>query len=205
MSQTLLLTSFDIWEPHHITNSSNDLLEELLLRNLLPTNVQLLQKLPVDFELAPQIVIAKIMELQPDLVVCCGMAEKRSRLTIEVCGSFETETYTTTVNVSHLVKSLNCTDLSQDAGKFVCNHLYYSVLKFLELTGLQKPCLFIHVPLLNEFNLEAIVADFMTILHSFFGVADQRYELPAALTLTLSQRAREPDSSSLLLGEKGWG
>jgi pyroglutamyl-peptidase len=42
-----------------------------------------LRQLPVDIELASKSVISKIAELQPDIIICCGMAESRSQLTIE--------------------------------------------------------------------------------------------------------------------------
>ena len=50
------------------------------------------------------------------------------------------------------------------AGTFVCNHLYYSVLKHIQDTAIATQCIFVHVPVLTENNLESIVADFSLIL-----------------------------------------
>ena len=44
----LLLTSFDIWLPHHKSNSSDDLLEEVTRLNNLPLALTTVRKLPVD-------------------------------------------------------------------------------------------------------------------------------------------------------------
>ncbi len=125
----------------------------------------LLRKLPVDFQLAPQYVIAQMDVLQPDLVICCGMAEHRSLLTVESTGRHKTDALSTAVAVDRLVKRLEFTEVSHDAGTFVCNHLYYAVLKYIRDRGLNCRCLFVHVPVLNEMNLAPVLKDFLAILH----------------------------------------
>jgi pyroglutamyl-peptidase len=132
MLPRILLTSFDIWKPHHITNASDDLLAELLVRNHITENMHLIRKLPVDFELAPQQVIAKMNDWQPDIVICCGMAEKRSHLSLEANGKQAEQTLHTSISLHALLEPLSGTVLSHDAGKFVCNHLYYAVLKYIQ-------------------------------------------------------------------------
>lgn len=42
--------------------------------------------------------------------------------------------------------------VSNHAGNFVCNHLYYNALEHAALRGLSAPCLFIHVPMSLECN-----------------------------------------------------
>jgi pyroglutamyl-peptidase len=162
-TQRVLLTSFDIWEPHHISNASDDLLAELIQRNLLDDRVHLLRKLPVDFELAPQQVCAEIERLQPEVVICCGMAEQRSQLTIETNGKYQEKILETSIAVESLVETLTVTTISHDAGSFVCNHLYYAVLEFIQGDRC-KQSIFIHVPILNQLNLENTVNDFKLIL-----------------------------------------
>ncbi|MDX2241306.1 MAG: peptidase C15 [Leptolyngbyaceae cyanobacterium bins.302] len=164
MPSSLLLTSFDIWKTHHTSNASDDLLKELLLRNIVGEPIQLLRKLPVDFELAPKQVIAAMERLQPRLLVCCGMAERRSYLCVESNGKFENETIYTSVDVRKLVQGLLFTRVSHNAGGFVCNHTYYSVLKYIQTTQVATHCIFVHVPCINSENCAAIVADFSTIL-----------------------------------------
>ncbi|HIK15709.1 MAG TPA: peptidase C15 [Leptolyngbyaceae cyanobacterium M33_DOE_097] len=164
MNPSLLLTSFDIWEPHHITNSSDDLLDELTYRKLLPANTHLLRKMPVHFQIAPQLVIRAIEHAKPDLIVCCGMAEKRHWLSLEANGKYMGEVVHTTINLEHLKTQLKFTEISHDAGLFVCNHLYYTVLKYLQKSAFDCPCLFVHVPALNAVNTEMLVSDFAQML-----------------------------------------
>ena len=72
----------------------------------------------------------------------------------------------TAINLADLIVGLNRTEISNDAGKFVCEELYYSVLKYIEVNGLKSQCIFIHVPVLTEDNRDVIVEDFMKILSS---------------------------------------
>ena len=166
MGKKFLLTSFDVWEPHQRSNSSDDLLTELLKQDLLPENSSLLQKIPVSFQLAPEFVIAQINELKPDVIICCGMAEARSVLTIESNGKGQQEIIHTSVDLERLIQRSIATQISHDAGSFVCNHLYYSVLRYLRERQLATQCIFVHVPVLNTANLPTIVQDFLIILQT---------------------------------------
>lgn len=167
MLPRILLTSFDIWKPHHVTNASDDLLAELLARNHITEHMHLMRKLPVDFDLAPQQVIAKINDWQPNFVICCGMAEKRSHLCLETNGKQADQILHTSIGLDELIESFSATVLSHDAGKFVCNHLYYTVLKYIQDHGLTTQCLFVHVPILQAENLVSILADFTSLLETF--------------------------------------
>ncbi|MBE9182303.1 peptidase C15 [Oculatella sp. LEGE 06141] len=162
-TRTLLLTSFTVWQPHHTTNSSDDLLLEVLNTNP-PSNLHFLRSLPVDFEAAPQQVIARFNELQPDGVVCCGMAETRSQLTVEARAILRNRVLYPKVNVETLVAGSRTTAVSKDAGRFVCNTLYYRMLHHLHRQYSSAQCVFVHVPVLLPDNREAIVADFRRIL-----------------------------------------
>lgn len=160
----ILLTSFDVWKPEHRSNASDDLLDRLTARNLLPQGIHLLRKLPVDFQRAPETVIAEMESVNPSHVVCCGMAEKRELLTVESNGKHQDAILTTDVNMEALIEGLPATAVSHDAGSFVCNHLYYCVLRYVREHQLTIPCIFVHVPVLNQSNCESIVSDFSTIL-----------------------------------------
>lgn len=166
MSKRILFTSFDVWMPHQTSNSSDDLLGEMSHRDLLPSNSHSVRKVTVDFQLAPEIVISQIKDFQPDLVICCGMAESREILTVESTGQFAGETLRTSVNIIDLVTNLPMTEVSHDAGRFVCNFLYYLVLKHIQTTSMNCECVFVHVPILNEANLEPILADFSALIQS---------------------------------------
>lgn len=164
MVKKLLLTSFETWLPHQRSNASDDLLNELIDRNLLPEDCHLVHKLPVDFDLAPYQVMMKIKALQPDVILCCGMAESRQLLTVESNGKSEQDILFTPLPLKKLTQGLQMTEISHDAGQFVCNALYYSVLKFLQIHQLPSHCLFIHVPILQAGNREAIVTDFLQLI-----------------------------------------
>ena len=165
MVNKILLTSFTTWLPHQISNSSDDLLQEIIKFNYEFISPKLLRQLPVDIELASCCVINKIKELRPEAIICCGMAERRSKITIEAqarCGDCLLKT---AVDLPKLVIDSSTIELSYDAGKFVCEGLYYSVLKHISENQLNLPCIFVHVPILHEKNLAAMVADFQLILH----------------------------------------
>ncbi|MBE9011732.1 peptidase C15 [Pseudanabaenaceae cyanobacterium LEGE 13415] len=156
----ILLTSFTTWLDHHRSNASDDLIEAILDR--IPSDCHVLRQLPVCFELAPKYTIEKIKELQPDITICCGMAETRQKLSLESNGKFQSNILRSRLNLDQLMESTTITEISHDAGNFVCNYLYYQVLK--HCAGTKRQCLFIHVPVLTELNQTMIVEDFLSIL-----------------------------------------
>ena len=165
MTVKILLTSFDTWMPHQTSNSSDDLLGKISQLNVLPDSLIFLRKLPVDYEAAPKQAIAKIDRLQPDAVICCGMAESREKLTVESQAFSGQDCLKTLVNLKQLVADLPSTEISHDAGKFVCEALYYSVLKHLQISEKSNiPCIFVHVPVLHPVNIEMIATDFWAIV-----------------------------------------
>lgn len=164
----ILLTSFDTWMPHQTSNASDDLLVKVAARfSFLADCLIFLRKLPVDDRVAPKRAIAKIKQVQPDAVICCGMAESRDRLTVESQAVYGQHCLKTSVNLPNLVADLTGTEISHNAGKFVCEALYYSVLNYLKKSNSAKPeipCIFVHVPVLHPENIEAISADFWAIV-----------------------------------------
>jgi pyroglutamyl-peptidase len=170
MPRKILLTSFQTWLPHQKSNSSDDLLNLINLVNIhrvqqLKLNSLLfLRQLPVNIELATQQVIDAIKVINPHGIICCGMAESRSELSLESCASWDQDCVFTKVNLNELVNCLNDTNISHNAGKFVCEGLYYRVLKYIQTEKLYLPCIFVHVPALLPDNLSLIEADFQTII-----------------------------------------
>lgn len=160
----ILLTSFQTWLPHQVTNSSDDLLDHLekqTFKQLFPT---FLRQLPVDISLASQQAIAAINDIQPQVVICCGMAESRQQLTLESHARGQKDKLYTTINLEKLVLKLSNTSISYDAGKFVCEGLYYQVLHHLRNSHPNSHGLFVHVPVLTEINLYHIINDCNLIL-----------------------------------------
>ncbi len=165
MPKNILLTSFTTWLPHQISNSSDDLLEKLTTFNYLSLSLSFLRKLPVDVALASSYVIDKINDITPDVIICCGMAECRNQLSIESNATCGDMILRTNIELEKLLDDVDRIQISHDAGKFVCEGLYYAVLKYIFDSKLKADCIFVHVPILTEKNLSLIVEDFMLILH----------------------------------------
>ncbi|MDJ0742348.1 MAG: peptidase C15 [Xenococcaceae cyanobacterium MO_167.B27] len=159
---TLLLTSFTTWLAHQKSNSSDDLLAIIASKNT--SKDYFLRQLPVDVDLASNLAIAILKKIQPQGIICCGMAESRKQLTIESNATCNENCLLTSLDLQPLISKLSHSAISHDAGKFVCEGLYYQVLQYLEKSDLSIPCIFVHVPILNKDNESIIVQDFQTIL-----------------------------------------
>lgn len=170
MPHKILLTSFDTWLPHHKSNSSDDLLNEISKLNEPSSFLTFWRLLPVDINLSSSYVIAKINEFQPDTIICCGMAESRNQLTIESNAKCGDTLLKTQINLQELLTDLSSVEISDDAGKFVCEGLYYSVLNYIDKWQLNINCIFVHVPVLTEENIAEIVADFKLIIRKLGGL-----------------------------------
>ncbi|OKH20788.1 peptidase C15 [Chroogloeocystis siderophila] len=169
MPPQILLTSFTTWLPHQKSNSSDDLIakiHELYLTNSdlkLPL-LTVLRRLPVDTQQASNYVISKITEIQPNAIICCGMAESRSQLTVEsraTCGNIALRS---PIDLEQLIAELSVTQISHDAGKFVCEGLYFAVLNHITTQKLNSHCLFVHVPILTDENIQQVTKDFILII-----------------------------------------
>lgn len=162
MNNTILVTSFSTWKPHHTTNSSDDLLDLIIEREL--DSLHFLRRLPVEFELAPEHVLKKFNELRPKVLICCGMAEERTKLHIESRAVLNEQVLQTSVDLVELITDLHMTEISHDAGQFVCNTLYYKTLEHLSRQDEEHHSIFIHVPVITEENEHHLVADFLSII-----------------------------------------
>ena len=167
--RTILLTSFATWKSHQRSNASDDLLLEVLKINRSPA-IYGLRQLPVNVPVAKALIIGKIHQLQPQVVICCGMAESRHQLNLESRAMVGDQSIYTSLNLKKLVENLKNTEISQDAGRFVCNGLYYAILNYLQSHHLDVQCLFVHVPILTPTNQVEIVADFLAILERVLTV-----------------------------------
>lgn len=162
MYHPILITSFSTWKPHHNSNSSDDLLHLLVESG--HDSFHSLRKLPVDFELAPQQVLVRFNELRPRVLICCGMAEERTKLSIEFRAVLDDRTQQTSIDLQRLTTDLTMTEISHDAGEFVCNTLYYRMLEHLYLQEQRHDCIFVHIPVLTEENKHLLAADFIAII-----------------------------------------
>ncbi|HEY9762051.1 MAG TPA: peptidase C15 [Trichocoleus sp.] len=164
MPSPILITSFAPWKAHQVSNASDDLLASLEQRRALPSNAILMRQIPVNFQLAPCQVIAKLVELRPSILICCGMAENRQRLNLELNGKRDDRVLKTSLNLSALSRGTQLTEISDCAGTYVCNHLYFTVLDFIQKTRFPTQAIFVHVPCLTPSNQPFLEADFTLIL-----------------------------------------
>ncbi len=167
-SSDILITSFVPWLAHQKSNSSDDLIAALQDRGKLPADSVWLRHVPVCFELAPTLVISEMQKLRPRAVICCGMAENRARLSVEQRAVEQQTAGTerilqTSVNVQALLKETTHSEVSYDAGRYVCNHLYYQVLAAIDSSSLDTVAIFVHVPILNDQNMAVMSSDFLKI------------------------------------------
>ncbi|MGK7923849.1 MAG: peptidase C15 [Spirulina sp.] len=162
--KTVLVTSFQTWMSHQKSNSSDDLLARVQEEMFTDLALIFLRGLPVDIEKASQKTIAVLQEVQCDRVVCCGMAESRRILTVESNARRGKECLKTAIDLPNLVSQLKMTQISHDAGQFVCEGLYFEVLDYLQASQSSASCLFVHVPILTPENEAEILADFKTLL-----------------------------------------
>lgn len=153
---TILLTSFAPWLHHQQSNSSDDLL--VSIQDDSQKKLLFLRQLPVNTHRASERVIKAIQDKNPDLVICCGMAESRYRLSLESNARSGTKKLLTPIPLGNLIKNLNYSYISHNAGQFVCEELYFQVLQH------HPRALFVHVPLLTDKNFAIIQRDFQKII-----------------------------------------
>lgn len=162
MTKKVLITSFTTWKPHQSVNASDELLGQIQWPGL--HSFHLLRRLPVNFEEAPKQVRARFEVLKPDILICCGMAEERQKLHIESRATVDDKTLTTRVDLHWLTRDLAMTEISHDAGRFVCNTLYYHMLRHLSHQPQKHHCIFAHVPVLTSQNIHLVKSDFLSII-----------------------------------------
>ena len=164
----ILITSFQTWRSHQISNSSDDLIAALVKSKQLPTDTVWLRQVPVNFQLASIRVISEMQQRQPRAVICCGMAESRACLSIESqakgISRNALNVLQTSANTADLIADTQLSEISNDAGSYVCNQLYYDVLNYIQASHQPAIGIFIHVPTLSKENLSFILSDFTNIV-----------------------------------------
>ena len=162
----LLVTSFRPWKAHQTSNSSDDLLRSLDHQGRLPAHCLWIDQVPVHFDLAPMVVLNAIHQYRPAIVVCCGMAEQRHHLNLELYGKATNHQLASSLAMDSLLQGTCWTEVSTDAGNYVCNHLYYRVLQHLQKSFKQEQALFVHIPCLTPVNQLWIEKDFLQLLQN---------------------------------------
>lgn len=136
--------------------------------------------LPVSYARAADALRSAVREHAPDAVICFGQAESRSEIAIErfahnldeatTTDNDETPgsgapidpdgpiAYPSSLPVDAIVEALRADGIqaapSRDAGGFLCNHVFYVLMRTLERERPSARGGFVHVPLLPEQALE---------------------------------------------------
>lgn len=128
-------------------NSSKILLDninhknKLYLKNSFKTSVDQLEK--------------ELKDNQYDLIISFGQAPLDiNTIKIETTGKGNVE-YKTKYNYISLKEKLDRnfkTIISDDAGTYLCNNIYFCGLKYIEENNLKTNMIFIHIPMLNSIS-----------------------------------------------------
>ena len=161
----ILVTSFDSWQREQDLNSSGQLLD--IVAQTHGDELFFLRNLPVETAAATEMVLAAIKTHNPKAILCCGMAASRPDLSLEPQAISEArERLANPLDLNAFIKGLFNTSVSDDAGDFVCNAVYYNLLNHLKATNDPTPCLFVHVPLLTDDNRAQVQTDFEKMLQN---------------------------------------
>jgi pyroglutamyl-peptidase len=136
--------------------------------------------LPVSYARAAGALREAVREHEPDVVICFGQADGRTGITVERFAHNLDEATTTdndeapgsgaaidpegpvaypsTLPVDEIVEALRAVGIpaapSRDAGGFLCNHVFYVLMRTLERERPQARGGFVHLPLLPEQALD---------------------------------------------------
>ena len=175
MTRRVLVTGFDPFGGEEI-NASAETVKRL--KTAPPANLDLsVRILPTEFVRAPLVLEKAIQLLEPELVICLGQARGRhcitpERIAINVsdarrmadnAGDRPTDVpvvedgptaYRSTLPVRAIEERLRTNGIpaqvSNTAGTFVCNHVFYSLMHLISTSRPEIMGGFIHVPVLPE-------------------------------------------------------
>lgn len=170
---TILVTGFDRFGD--LTFNPSELVAQQLVKSRRSTYGEALQGriLQTAYVAAANEIEALIRQTQPSIVLGFGVSESRDKICLErfalnlddapiqdnaACarGGIEIErggpaAVKTNVDIAAILRRLVDggvdAEISNHAGTFVCNHVYYRALRTLEKLRSQALCLFVHVPM----------------------------------------------------------
>ena len=172
MALKVLVSGFEPFGGSH-TNPSQLLVKLLVQEKIEGASLEAIV-LPVEFDRAAELLLHKIRESKPDVVVAFGQAEGRKAITPEkiainldnaripdnsgdqrqnqMIDKDGADGYFTTLPTSEIIAGITNegipAELSLSAGAFVCNHVFYQLQKSLKGTKVRSG--FVHIPLVTE-------------------------------------------------------
>ncbi len=92
-----------------------------------------------------------------DLILSFGEGDKDlNHIKIETIGRKDNERLSTNYSYREIIDDLENKNveytISKDAGNYLCNHIYYHGLKYINENRLKTKMLFIHIPPLSKIN-----------------------------------------------------
>ncbi|MGP4078923.1 pyroglutamyl-peptidase I [Pseudalkalibacillus sp. R45] len=173
----LLLTGFEPFLDHGVNPT------ELIVINLDGKTIGgfsvVGRVLPVEFHRSAEVLVDHVRELEPDAVVCLGLAAGRDKITPERVAININDgvpdnsgrnpvdetivedgpaAYFSTLPIRKMVNALRNSripaEISNTAGTYLCNNVMYSLLHVYEGKGETIPAGFIHVPASFELSVE---------------------------------------------------
>ncbi|MBS4205516.1 pyroglutamyl-peptidase I [Lederbergia citrea] len=178
MGKKVLITGFDPFG----TDKVNPALEAVKqLDGIKADNVEIVaQEVPTVFHKSIEVVVEAIEKHEPDVVICVGQAGGRTQVTPERIAINVDDAripdnqrnqpideaiyedgpaaYWTTLPVKRMVHEMKKAGIpaavSNTAGTFVCNHLFYGVMHYLQKSAPQIRGGFIHIPFIPEQTVE---------------------------------------------------
>ena len=160
------------------TLNPSELLVNVLEQDQIPGVELFTVILPVEFDRSAEILLEKVKQIQPDLVIAFGQAEGRTAINPEkfainlddaripdnsgderkdvVIDKNGSDSYVTTLPIEMMVDAMKRAgypaEISLSAGTFVCNHIFYKLQKILSGSNIRSG--FVHLPLVTEQSSE---------------------------------------------------
>ena len=160
------------------TLNPSELLVNVLEQDQIPGVELFTVILPVEFDRSAEILLEKVKQIQPDLVIAFGQAEGRTAINPEkiainlddaripdnsgderkdvVIDKNGSDSYVTTLPIEMMVDAMKRAgypaEISLSAGTFVCNHIFYKLQKILIGSNIRSG--FVHLPLVTEQSSE---------------------------------------------------
>lgn len=130
-------------------NSSKILLDKIIVDN---TDKLYLRN---SFDTSVKQLISKLKKYET--IISFGQAPlDKDTIKIEVIGKKENTLYNTDFNYSKIKEDIENTGfkvyISEDAGNFLCNNLYYQGLKYIKENNINCKMIFIHIPKIENIS-----------------------------------------------------